>query len=487
MRIKRLYVPAALVLLFLVFATPAGAKAALKPSVREEKAVLYTDSEPYEFHFINLDPGAKMTFSSSNEAVIRINKQKAVPVKNGKATVTVKLTQNEKAYTFKVKFTVKKVPKEKSAKDYKKLAKKTVKRLESEMLDKSGTILNYGDGKYCTTQEELDEYMYRNTGKYAAFSVVFSDVGLFRSEEEYLAMFPYLTEITIKNPTNYRNAKSVIISVSKNTGAYSSEEIAVDYALSGGNTSYLSKSEKKLYNKVVKVAEKLRKDNVYETVKAIHDYIIKKCEYEFDESNGDRYSLKSAVEDGKTVCSGYTKYFCSLCKALGINAKFVIGSASGEPGDHGWNLVEIGHKWYGVDVTWDDGGKNKNGKNVINYKYFLVADEEMKKDHTWDENLYPKAVSKDLGIIYSNLEKYPVVSGKKEALAYVKEVAKKLASSKSNTVSLEFREITASSSAFTAINKELNSYSRSLGVHWKDWDTDTSGPGWVYIITLYKK
>ena len=487
MKLKRFTLIAAFALLILIFARPSGAQAALKPSLIEDKVILYTDSEPYTFRFINLDSGAKVTFSSSKEAVIKIRDSKAVPLKKGKSTVTVKIKQNKKTYKFKVKFTVKNVPKQKTVGDYKKLADETIKRLKSELLDKKGAYLDYGDGTYCTSQKALDREMFKGLCKFKAFTVIVSDLKFVRSEEEYMDMFPFLSEITLEDPRDYSNCISLIVSNTKKPTAFSAQEIAVDFALSGGDVSFLNKSEKLLYKKIVKAAKKLEKDNVYDTVKAIHDHIIKKFEYETDETNKDRYGLESAIKTGKTVCSGYAKYFNSLCKALGINAQFVIGSTGGVPGDHGWNLVEIGHKWYGVDVTWDDGGKNEKGKNIYNYKYFLIADEDMKKDHTWEESRYPEAVSKDLGTIYINLEKYPVVNGAKDALAYIKDFATKFAASKSKQTKLEFRELTAGSEAFEAINKELNAYGSTLGVHWKDWKNETDGRGKVYKITLYKK
>ncbi len=486
-KLRHICLFAALVLFLLIFTETSGAQAALKPSMIEEKVILYTDSEPYKFRFINLDSDAKLDISSSNEAVIKIKDSKAVPQKNGKSTVTIKVTQSKKTYKFNVKFTVKKVPKEKTAKDYKKLADKTIKRLKSELLDRKRGILNYGDRIYCTTQKMLDKEIYKGLCKYSAFSIVISDLKLVRSEKEYADKFPLVAEIALTKPMEYSNCISLIVSATRKPTAFTAQEIAVDYALSGGDVSFLNKNEKAMYNKIVKVAKKLKKDNAYDTVKAIHDYIIKKFEYETDNTNENRYSLESAIKTGKTVCSGYAKYFNSLCKALGINVEFVIGSTGGTPGDHGWNLVEIAHKWYGVDVTWDDGGKDEKGRNIYYYKYFLIADEDMKRDHSWDESLYPEAVSKDLGIIYSNLEKYPVVNGQKDALAYIKDFATKFASSKTKETKLEFRELMASNDAFEAINKELNTYGRTLGVYWKDWKNESDGPGRVYKITLYKK
>jgi len=58
------------------------------------------------------------------------------------------------------------------------------------------------------------------------------------------------------------------------------------------------------------------------------------------------------------VCDGYARAFKVLCDKLGIPCVVETGwskaSASGPVGFHMWNLVQIGGKWYGVDVTWND-------------------------------------------------------------------------------------------------------------------------------------
>lgn len=53
------------------------------------------------------------------------------------------------------------------------------------------------------------------------------------------------------------------------------------------------------------------------------------------------------------VCEGYARAFKVLCDAVGIQCVLTDGiTSSNEP--HMWNYVEVGGKWYGVDVTWND-------------------------------------------------------------------------------------------------------------------------------------
>lgn len=58
------------------------------------------------------------------------------------------------------------------------------------------------------------------------------------------------------------------------------------------------------------------------------------------------------------VCDGYARAFKVLCDRLGIPCVLENGYAKTAPNAKGvlhmWNAVQIGGKWYGVDVTWND-------------------------------------------------------------------------------------------------------------------------------------
>ncbi|MCR5521622.1 MAG: hypothetical protein K6F44_06915 [Lachnospiraceae bacterium] len=99
MKLRHIFLITALALIFLIFVRPDVAQAALKPSLIEEKVILYTDSQPYVFRIINLDSDAKLTLSSSNESVIKIRDSKAVPLKKGNsrpAAMLLKRSINER-------------------------------------------------------------------------------------------------------------------------------------------------------------------------------------------------------------------------------------------------------------------------------------------------------------------------------------------------------------------------------------------------------
>ncbi len=90
------------------------------------------------------------------------------------------------------------------------------------------------------------------------------------------------------------------------------------------------------------------------------------------------YDVYGAMCDKNAVCEGYAKLFQYLCYCVGINSTVVLGSSSGEP--HMWNCVEIDNKWYMLDVTWDDCGKD----NLYCYRYFNLTEKQMSENHSAD-------------------------------------------------------------------------------------------------------
>ena len=159
-------------------------QAADKPKAREDKVIIYTDADPYVFHFINLEDNAKIKFKSSNKSVIKIKNSKAYPVKQGKAKVTATIKQNGKEYSVKISFTVKK-PEKQKAKDYDKLTSEMLKRLKKDAIKKTnGIAIDQSD--LMSTKEDLDRFVYDSSLQYAKFYLYVTDLSIVRSEEEYM-------------------------------------------------------------------------------------------------------------------------------------------------------------------------------------------------------------------------------------------------------------------------------------------------------------
>lgn len=87
----------------------------------------------------------------------------------------------------------------------------------------------------------------------------------------------------------------------------------------------------------------------------LHDYIASNTVYESkvytDIGYEDAYIRTSygCIVNRLAVCEGISKAFSYLCKRLGINSYPVTSDAM----QHQWNMVELGGKYYHIDVTQD--------------------------------------------------------------------------------------------------------------------------------------
>jgi len=76
---------------------------------------------------------------------------------------------------------------------------------------------------------------------------------------------------------------------------------------------------------------------------------------------------------------------------LNIPCKYITGiGISEDPGEHGWNIVKLGDKWYNIDVTWDDPmhyntDESLSEENKIIYDNFLKGSKEFNIKHKKDK------------------------------------------------------------------------------------------------------
>ena len=147
------------------------------------------------------------------------------------------------------------------------------------------------------------------------------------------------------------------------------------------------------------IADELRTDDDYESVKNAHDYLIKRVEYD-DSTLGENYTDVEGFRDGKMVCQGYSMATFVLLSYMGIPVRIVRGEAGTENdmGRHAWNIVQVDGKWYNLDTTWDDAGGND-----ISYAYFLKSNEDFPMHYP--SGLYAK--SEFTGMISTESYKSP--------------------------------------------------------------------------------
>ncbi len=137
----------------------------------------------------------------------------------------------------------------------------------------------------------------------------------------------------------------------------------------------------------------------YEKIKAAHDLVVTSAKYDEGDENSrnslgvSTHSPYSIISDGKGVCQAYALLNYRILQELGYNVLYVVGDASSTffTGPHAWNLVQLGSNWYHIDTTWDD--PVPDILNRIRYDYFLISDDMIGENHTWDRNHYPIATT----------------------------------------------------------------------------------------------
>ena len=106
--------------------------------------------------------------------------------------------------------------------------------------------------------------------------------------------------------------------------------------------------------------------NQAESAYLVYKWLLENIEYDcygFNHNTVD-YDEHNSYNNGKGVCSGYSKIFETMCKALGLEVAVISGYSKGasyelgsmpKKTDHAWNAVKIDSVYYLVDSTWGAG------------------------------------------------------------------------------------------------------------------------------------
>ena len=66
--------------------------------------------------------------------------------------------------------------------------------------------------------------------------------------------------------------------------------------------------------------------------------------------------------------------------------------------NHVWNAVKIDHKWYHLDLTWDD-PVTPDGTDLLEYNFFLIDTAKLKEiekeQHIFSENIYKELIEEN--------------------------------------------------------------------------------------------
>ncbi len=125
-------------------------------------------------------------------------------------------------------------------------------------------------------------------------------------------------------------------------------------------------------------------------IKAIHDYIVLNCAYDYDNYVAETIPFEARLAYGalvkkSAVCQGYTAAFNLLCKEAGVRSVVITGTSPSSPDVHAWNMVLVDGKMYYIDITHNDPVPDQADK--VSYKYFMLSGDEMLNlGYLWDKS-----------------------------------------------------------------------------------------------------
>lgn len=142
-----------------------------------------------------------------------------------------------------------------------------------------------------------------------------------------------------------------------------------------------------LEEKAQELCSELGEIDAWQKERAIHDYIVNNCDYEYngDDTGSDLVSSAyGAIIEGRASCEGYSKAAKYLMDKAGVTNAVVSGNATNSTGEstkHMWNAVMINGKWYYLDCTWDDPISQEQGQTPT-YTYFNITSELISASHS---------------------------------------------------------------------------------------------------------
>lgn len=138
-------------------------------------------------------------------------------------------------------------------------------------------------------------------------------------------------------------------------------------------------------------------------VKKIHDFIVKKNDYnkgsnflQYDSVAGGYsvYTPESILFGQGGVCEAYAKLFDLMAKDAGLEVAYVYGRTIPENILHVWNKVKVDGVWYNIDTTHDDPIITDKTffDSALIYNYYLKSDANFAKTRTFiSPEKHPKA------------------------------------------------------------------------------------------------
>ncbi len=199
----------------------------------------------------------------------------------------------------------------------------------------------------------------------------------------------YQVEINVVKP-NPKNPGTIVFERLAKTTIVNTAEGDLRYLLPSWG---IESDNQEIIDKANEITRGIKDD--YKKAEAIHDWVSKNITYDMEKYKQNRvYDNEGAVkalQTRKGLCRDYSNLTTALFRAIGIEARTVIGEAftNGRWYGHAWNEVKIGDKWISMDTTWDAGVVTDN-KFVPKFsrQYFDPAQKEFDKTHRKTQEVY---------------------------------------------------------------------------------------------------
>ncbi len=110
----------------------------------------------------------------------------------------------------------------------------------------------------------------------------------------------------------------------------------------------------------------------YEKALWLNDWLVENCVYD---NSGKYCSAEGALARGTGTCEAYHRAYVMLLNKVNIPTGRMTGNG------HVWTAVNMEGKWYQVDTTWNDPGREESNVD-LNHLYFGLNDDITTKVHS---------------------------------------------------------------------------------------------------------
>jgi hypothetical protein len=123
-----------------------------------------------------------------------------------------------------------------------------------------------------------------------------------------------------------------------------------------------------------------REPDRFRRVKALHDWVVTRLEYDQAStvpSQRKAQDAESVFRNRVAVCEGYARTLVALGQLTGDHIVYVTGdvreqSGAAAPVGHAWNAVEVDGAWYLIDATWDDPVDERGRSTHYRTQYLFI-------------------------------------------------------------------------------------------------------------------